>query len=269
MAIRTIVVGTDFTESAERALLLASLTARSTGATLWLAHAVESEGLPDGRPPQSCRGPLERQRQACEAAGLSAQTSCELGTSGDVILRSAVAVHADLIAVGKRASDPGLPERSLGSTAEHVVNQAPCSVVVSCGRLRDDYAGARVAVGIDFSPHSIEAVRWARDVAAALEGDVALVHISSEPAAGSLDTGAHPRLEQLVVNEGLQPNTTIRVLEGPVGPMLCRAVEELGADLLFVGSRGQGRARGTRLGSTSQHCLRRSPVPVLAVRPRV
>ena len=267
MAIRTIVVGTDFAESAERALRLARLTAQSTGATLWLVHAVEEEG-PDCGPSSNCREPLEKQRKACEAAGLSAQTACELGTPWDVILRSAVAVHADLIAVGEPASEVGLPERSLGSTAERVVNQAPCSVVVSCGRLRDDYAGARIAVGIDFSPHSVEAARWARDVAAAVEGDVALMHIAPEAAAGGLDTGTRQRLEQLIVSEGLGPNTTIRVLEGPINSTLCDGVEELGADLLFVGSRGEGRGRGTMLGSTSQHCLHRSPVPVLAVRPR-
>jgi nucleotide-binding universal stress UspA family protein len=269
MAIRTIVVGTNLAESGERALLLARLTAQSTGATLWLVHAIEGESLSDAQPPPNCRGPLERQRKACEAEGLRVQTSCETGTPWEVILRTAVAVHADLIAVGEPATGVGLPERSLGSTAERVVNQAPCSVIVSCGRLRDDYARACIAVGIDFSPHSIEAARWARDVAAAIGGDVALVHISPPPAIGSLDTGARPRLEQLVVSEGLRPNTKIRVLEGPIGSTLCGAVEELEADLLFVGSRGQGRVRGTSLGSTSQHCLCRSPVPVLAVRPRL
>jgi nucleotide-binding universal stress UspA family protein len=49
--------------------------------------------------------------------------------------------------------------------------------------------------------------------------------------------------------------------------MLCNATADLGADLLFVGCRGQGRLRGMMVGSTSQFCLRYSPVPVLAVRP--
>jgi nucleotide-binding universal stress UspA family protein len=262
MAIRTIVVGTKFAESGEQALLLARLTAQSTGAALWLVHAIEDE---QSRP--KCRQPLERLRRSCEVAGLTAQTSCERGTPWEIILRAAVAVHGDLIAVGNPVSSVGLLERSLGSTAERVVHQAPCSVIVSCGRLRDDYAGARIVVGIDFSPHSIEAARWSREVAAAIEGDVALVHIASEPTIGGLDTGARGRLEQLVVSEGLQPNTTVRALEGPIGDTLCQAVEELDAQLLFVGSRGQERTRGTTFGSTAQHCLRRSPVPVLVVRP--
>jgi nucleotide-binding universal stress UspA family protein len=69
------------------------------------------------------------------------------------------------------------------------------------------------------------------------------------------------------VSEGLKPNTTVLVLDGPVGKMLCNATVEVNADLLFVGCRGQGRLRGMMLGSVSQYCLRYSPVPVLAVRP--
>ncbi|NNE19281.1 MAG: universal stress protein [Myxococcales bacterium] len=263
MAIRTIVVGTNLAESGEEALLLARLTARSTGAALWLVHAIEDE---QSRP--KCRQPLERLRRSCEGAGVTTQTSCEHGTPWDVILRAAVSVDGDLIAVGNPVGSVGLLGRSLGSTAERLVHQAPCSVVVSCGRLRDDYAGARIVVGIDFSPHSIEAARWSRDVAAGIEGDVALVHIASEPTIGGLDSGARRRLEELVVSEGLEPNTTVRALQGPIGETLCQAVEELEAQLLFVGSRGQERTRGTTFGSTAQHCLRHSPVPMLAVRPR-
>ena len=244
-------------------MLLARLTVQSTGAALWLVHAVEDEQLRS-----TCRQPLERLRESCEAAGLKAQTSCEFGTPSEVILRTAIAVHGDLIAIGNPVSSVGAGERSLGSTAERVVHQAPCSVVVSRGRLRDDYAGARIVVGVDFSPHSIEAARWARDVAAAIEGDVALVHITSEPTVGGLDTGARRRLEQLVLKEGLPSTTAVRALEGPIGDTLCQAVEELDGQLLFVGTRGQERTRGSTFGSTAQHCLRHSPVPVLAVRPR-
>ena len=173
----------------------------------------------------------------------------------------------------------GLPERLLGSTAERVVRQAPCSVLVSCGRIRDDYAGARIAVGVDFSAHGIEAVRWARDVAAAAGGEVTLLHVVPHPITESvlptewpsvlegLASAARSRLEQMVVSEGLKPDTSIRILDGSIGKMLCNATADAGADLLFVGCRGQGRLRGMMLGSASQYCLRYSPVPVLAVRP--
>jgi nucleotide-binding universal stress UspA family protein len=298
MAIKTIVVGTDLGESGRRATQLAVQTARAAGATVWLVHASEAglehtwRDLPlgarsaahalrerlKGRFENSLKE-LEKERRQCEEAGVICQTSCEEGHPWETILRTAVSVNADLIAVGDPVGSIGLPERLLGSTAERVVRQAHCSVLVSCGRLRDDYQGARIAVGVDFSTHGIEAVRWARDVANAIDGEVALLHVVPHPITESmlpsewpsvldgLSSAAHSRLEQLIVSEGLKPNTSIRVLDGSVGKVLCNAAAELRADLLFVGCRGQGRLRGMMLGSASQYCLRYAPVPVLTVRP--
>jgi nucleotide-binding universal stress UspA family protein len=298
MAIKTIVVGTDLGESGHRAMQLAIPTAQSTGATLWLVHASEiglEHSWPDlpigarsavhalrerlrGRFENSLKE-LENERRQCEKLGVSCQTSCEEGQPWETILRTAVSVNADLIVVGDPAGAIGLPERLLGSTAERVVRQAPCSVLVACGRLREDYAGARIAVGVDFSTHGIEAVRWARDVARAVEGQVALLHVVPHPitesvmpsewpsALSGLSSAARSRLEQLIVSEGLKQNTTVHLFDGPVGKKICNAAADLQADLLFVGCRGQGRLRGMMLGSASQYCLRYSPVPVLAVRP--
>lgn len=298
MAIKTIVVGTDLGESGHRALQLAISTARATNATLWLVHASEvglEHAWPDlpigarsaaqalrerlkGRFENSLQE-LERERQTCEDLGLSCQTSCEEGRPWETILRTAVSVNADLIAVGDPVGAIGLPERLLGSTAERVVRQAPCSVLVSCGRVRDDYAGAHIAVGVDFSAHGVEAVRWARDVASAIDGQVSLLHVVPHPITESrmpsewpsvlegLASAARSRLEQLVANEGLKSETTIEVLDGPIGKTICNAAASANADLVFVGCRGQGRLRGMMLGSASQYCLRYSPVPVLTVRP--
>lgn len=298
MAIRTIVVGTDLGESGARALRLALPTAIATKATLWLVHANElglDHGWADlpvaaksaaqalrerfrGRFENSLQA-LEEARRQCEAAGVQCHTACEEGKPWETILRTAVSVNADLIAVGDPAGAVGLPERLLGTTADRVVGQAPCSVVVACGRLRKDYDGARIAVGVDFSPHGIEAVRWARDVARAVHGHLTLIHVIPHPLLENvlqrewrsvfegLASTARLRLEQLVISEGLPAETPLQIVEGSIGKQVCNIVADLQADLLFVGSRGHGRLRGMMLGSTPQYCLRYSPVPVLAVRP--
>ena len=298
MAIKTIVVGVDLGESGHRAMQLAIPTAQATRATLWLVRASEVglehawRDLPLGARSaaqalrerlkgrfQNSLQELESERQRCEDLGLSCQSSCEEGRPWETILRTAASVNADLIAVGDPVGAIGLPERLLGSTAERVVRQAPCSVLVSCGRLRDDYTGARIAVGVDFSVHGIEAVRWARDVANGIDGEVALLYVVPHPITEiimprewqtvleGLASAGRSRLDQLIVSEGLKPNTTVHVLDGPIGKTLCNATAELNADLLFVGCRGEGRLRGMMLGSASQYCLRYSPVPVLTVRP--
>jgi nucleotide-binding universal stress UspA family protein len=298
MAIRTIVVATDLGESGHRAMQLAIPTAQATDATLWLVHASEVglehawRDLPIGArsAAQALRArlqgrfenslkELERERKGCEDLGLSCQTSCEEGRPWEIILRTAVSVKADLIAVGDPVGSIGLSERLLGSTAERVVREAHCSVLVSCGRLHDDYVGGRIAVGVDFSPHGLEAVRWARDVAGAIDGEVSLFHVVPHPITETvmpaewptvlegLASAARSRLEQLIVSEGLKPNTTVQVLDGPIGKVLCNATANANAVVLVVGSRGQGRLRGMMLGSASKYCLRYSPVPVLTVRP--
>jgi nucleotide-binding universal stress UspA family protein len=298
MTIKTIVVGTDLGESGHRAMRLAVPTARATDATLWLVHASEVgldhawHDLPAGARSagealrarlkgrfENSLQELENERKRCEALGISCQTACEEGRPWETILRTAVSVSADLIAVGDPAGAIGLPERLLGTTAERVVAHAPCSVLVSCGRILDDYKGARIAVGVDFSEHGVQAVRWARDVAKGIEGKVDLFHVVPHPITEAimprewpsvldgLASAARSRLEQLAASEGLDPKTGIHVLDGPVGKMLCNATAEIDAGLLFVGCRGQGRLRGMMLGSSSQYCLRYSPVPVLTVRP--
>jgi nucleotide-binding universal stress UspA family protein len=298
MAIKTIVVGTDLGESGHRAMQLAIPTAQSTGATLWLVHASEiglehawrdlplgarsaAQALRErlkGRFENSLQE-LESERKRCEELGVSCHTSCEEGHPWETILRTAVSVNADLIVVGDPVGAIGLPERLLGSTAERVVRQAPCSVLVSCGRVRQDYTAARIAVGVDFSTHGIEAVRWGRDIAEAIDCEVNLLHVVPHPITESvmptewpsvlegLASTARSRLEQLIVSEGLRPNTKVHVLDGPIGKVICNATADISADLLIVGCRGQGRLRGMMLGSASQYCLRYSPVPVLAVRP--
>jgi len=298
MAIKTIVVGTDLGESGHRAMQLAIPTAQATRATLWLVHVSEVglehawRDLPIGArsAAQALRErlkgrfenslhELESERTRCEELGVSCQTSCEEGQPWEIILRTAVSVNADLIVVGDPVGAIGLPERLLGSTAERVVRQAPCSVLVSCGRLHEDYGGARIAVGVDFSAHGLEAVRWARDVANSIDGEVALLHVVPHPITESvmptewpsvlegLASTARSRLEQLIVSEGLNPSTTVHVMDGPIGKMLCNVTADIHAVVLIVGCRGQGRLRGMMLGSASQYCLRYSPVPVLAVRP--
>lgn len=52
------------------------------------------------------------------------------------------------------------------------------------------------------------------------------------------------------------------------GEGIIRAAEELGADLIVIGSRGMGLVRRTILGSVSDYVLQHSHIPV-AVCPKV
>ena len=57
-----------------------------------------------------------------------------------------------------------------------------------------------------------------------------------------------------------------RVEIGDPGSMLCVIAEEIGADVVVVGSRGRGAIRRALMGSVSTHVVNNAPCPVVVVR---
>lgn len=55
----------------------------------------------------------------------------------------------------------------------------------------------------------------------------------------------------------------VRVLDGPAGPAICDAADELGADVIVMGTRGRGGLRRAVLGSVSDHVIRNASCSVL------
>jgi nucleotide-binding universal stress UspA family protein len=64
-----------------------------------------------------------------EQQGIKASSRIEFGKPGDVILRIAEELRADLIALGTKPHSP-LRRRFLGATVDKVVDHAHCSVLV-------------------------------------------------------------------------------------------------------------------------------------------
>jgi nucleotide-binding universal stress UspA family protein len=60
-------------------------------------------------------------------------------------------------------------------------------------------------------------------------------------------------------------DATPRVEIGDPGPVICVVAEEIGADLVVVGSHGRGFLKQLMLGSVSEHVVRHAPCPVLVV----
>lgn len=64
---------------------------------------------------------------------------------------------------------------------------------------------------------------------------------------------------------GLEVGT--HLVEGRAGPTIIREAEQLGADLVVVGSHGQGALADIILGSVSLYVVHHSHIPVCIVRP--
>lgn len=138
----------------------------------------------------------------------------------------------------------------------------------------------KIVVGVDGSPGSRAALRWAFDEARIRRAALEVVTVwqfpvmTSLPAFGAMpppdDMGeqAEAELRQVLVDEDVAPTdevpVTTVVAEGAAAPALLEASE--GADLLVVGSRGHGGFTGLLLGSVSHQCASHSECPVVVVR---
>ncbi len=140
--IRTILVPTDFSQDAELAVTAAHhlLSFLEQDARLILLHAynLPIEYTAYGPIPTSISylqdAGLEAERRLFDMAeklkrdGLTVETVAREGDPAHVIAEEAQARGADLIAMGTRGHT-GLRHLFLGSTAERVVQQAPCPVM--------------------------------------------------------------------------------------------------------------------------------------------
>lgn len=138
--IRHILVPTDFSTHAGKAIEHAVELARSFGATVHLLHSYhlplqlsmpEPAVLPAGfwedlRKQAETR--LTELRNEIEAKGVACQAHASAEPPSQAVLDAAEQLHADLIVMGTRGLT-GLKHVLLGSVAERTVRHAPCAVL--------------------------------------------------------------------------------------------------------------------------------------------
>ncbi|MCA1190094.1 MULTISPECIES: universal stress protein [unclassified Saccharopolyspora] len=133
----------------------------------------------------------------------------------------------------------------------------------------------RILVGVDGSPGSRAALRWALGYADRAGGEITALIASGIPAMidiamplpgeGAAEHAAAV-LRQAVDETRADDGRHVRrlVIEDHGAPALL--AEAASADLLVVGHRGRGGFAGALLGSVAQHCVRHAPCPVVVVR---
>jgi nucleotide-binding universal stress UspA family protein len=144
MKFHKILVPTDFSKDADRALQYAIDLARTSGGEIVLAHVLELLTYPtvvgiDPISPQiqkELRDNMSRALEALRAREIPKEIrSRALMLDGRPywrIVEAAREQQVDLIVIATRGNT-GLKHMLLGSTAEHVVREAPCPVLVVRG----------------------------------------------------------------------------------------------------------------------------------------
>lgn len=142
----------------------------------------------------------------------------------------------------------------------------------------------KVLVATDGSDLSIDAAHRAFELLGALRDVTVLAVLTEVPGddAGGFESSTQSPLEerQQWENESSVAQGAIRatvealggvdvvtrVEVGDAGPMIVWVAEQIGADVVVVGSHGRGALKRLVSGSVSEHVVHHSPCPVLVVR---
>ena len=142
--IKTIVVGTDGSDTAAQAVVQAGAIAEKFGATLNIVSAFEpvshtrlkdekSEAPADLEwainPREDVDSMLEIVAAPLRERGISIELTARAGAAADAILDVAEETHADLIVVGNKGMS-GARRFLLGSVPNQISHHAPCSVLI-------------------------------------------------------------------------------------------------------------------------------------------
>lgn len=262
----------------ERALLEAETSGR---------HVRALHASPPGRPPSGF--PASPGFPAPEQAQFAAQELLEKalfqrttntpvwatamareGDAGQVLVEAAD--DAGLVVVGRRLHGT-LLGGLLGSTTGYVLHHATCPVMVVPPSTGPGPFG-RVVVGVDGTPSSLSALRWALAAAERYACPLLAVHavhltpspvrIPAELIFSDYADATRSWLEALVAEEaGDRQGCSTQVLEGVASAALLAAA---GPDeLLVVGSRGRSGFAGLVLGSVATQCTQHSRGTVVVV----
>lgn len=286
---RRILVATDFSPGAERALGIALALAAPAKAEVHVVHALEIplpmfEPYAVALPPEligaARKTALEKLAAAGErvrAKGLSGTIHLGEAPASMCVAERAKSLGADLVVIGTHGHT-GFKRFLLGSVAERTVKESPVSVLTVKGEGHVE-APKTIAVGVDFSKPSNEAVELAADWARAFGATLHLVHGLELrlPFVTPYEVSVPDALIDAAYAEGRRrldalaaSLTGVKVVtelaSAPAHAALDGVAERVRADLIVTGSRGLGGIKHAVLGSVAERTLRHAPCSVLTVK---
>lgn len=291
-----ILLATDFSHDAARALEYGMHLATAWQAALEVLHVIEAPHWLPGdteavavveQARMAAARQLEEVRDELAGNGIPAKVRLVLGNPTEHICLDAKDRGVDLVVLGvqrRKSQLYGL----IGSTAEQVVKEGPCPVLVVPG-CRDEAAtplptGRSVAIRhilapVDFSAISLDAVEYAVHLAHSFGATLTLMHVL-EPVCYDLDCGLGTieqetskreywnqqltELREAIAALGLV--TDLEVSGGLPSDAILACALRHHTDLIVMGTHGRGGRSPERFGSVADAVLRRATSPVLTVK---
>ncbi len=300
LALRTILVATDFSAASLEALRYAQALASQFKAILHLIHVVDlrqvdPELAPWGLTAAELEDRLRRRLHATarKAAPPIPASRCHLrtGKAYQMICHEAQRREADLIILATQGI-AHVRDVILGSTAQRVVREASCPVLVVRGEKEllpkvktpgKQWPVRNILAPVDFSEQSGLGLDYAVQFSRAAGARLTLMHVISIPPGSSSPryvphdvsalrarerSAARVRMDELVQSMvfGRVPYQTL-IAEGSAAWAVVEAAQKRKTDLIIISTDGRKGVRRIFLGSTAEQVVRHGPCPVLVVGP--
>jgi nucleotide-binding universal stress UspA family protein len=287
--VKRILVATDFSPHADRALAHALELAKLFGAELELFTSAYvppqalaalalgmSPGLVDDARSEAAQK-LGALAGTLRARDFRTGSSFSTDEPSVAICARAAELGVDLVVLGTRGHT-GLAHVVFGSVAERVARLATAPVLTAHSDSPAPAPYRCVLVPTDFSPDADAALAWARALVARTGGKLVLLHAydlaSLASASGAL---AAASVEKALAESGRQKLAELRATLGAGNvetvlsaarpdPAILETAERAGADLIAIGTRGRTGLAHVVLGSTAERVIRRAHAPVVTVK---
>jgi nucleotide-binding universal stress UspA family protein len=290
-----ILAATASRSSIDGAVLTAARLAVRQHARLYIVHALPLPEAADREVRPVANSPADRnsvpndpvathELRALYAAHYPALKSDDIqitsGVAWEAVFRTAVKLRCDLIVMGPHTRTAGLANisialRFIGSTADGVIRHGRCPVLMANRAFNDNQLGfANIVVGVDFSHSCAAAVSLAALFAKHWNAFISTFHMLPIPPYPKYSPQAlqadHMRQQkrmialcsrllggaehQFILKPGVQPHVE-----------LLQFVQQVGADLIVMGSHTKDRTGKWYAGSVVQQVACHARCPVMVV----
>ena len=277
-----LLIATDFSPRSDRALRRASLIARNAGAALSLVHVVDGD-RPDAliEPERAVAAELLAALAASirESDGIETNWSVVVDDVHVGILAAAEELKYDLIMIGPHRSR--LRDVFVGTTAERLVRQCTCPLLVAVGTPVGPYQTTLLA--LDFDEASKSAGRAALDMGIFDRTHVVIMHAFDAPGESMMRRSMeHPatieryvkdvkgaatyNLQTLLAELGLPPTSrNVVSMKGTPARTILESAREAEADLIVLGTNQRKGFERVLVGSVTADVIRDAHRDVLII----
>jgi nucleotide-binding universal stress UspA family protein len=295
IALKNILVATDFSATAEMALTYGRALARACGATLHVLHVVDNVFAgpfvaDPGAAEELALTRLNSRLTHDDRAKSQARAVVELSHHpAKAIVAYALAAEIDLIVAGTHGRSRAA-RVLLGSVAEQIVQAAPCPVLTirrplqQFGTQVEVLTFKNILVPTDFGEAAGAALTYGRALAGHFDATLHVLHVVDNTALKlfgaetyaniapgllhDVEEAARKQLDNLLIDGDVNSPTVKRGVLTSSSPAsaIVDYAEDKEIDLIVMGTHGRGAVAHLIMGSVAERVARVAPCPVLTVR---